>query len=51
MRIRVVDVLDLYAAGLESCEILEESPDLEPDDLKACFQYASRRLGRTVPAP
>jgi uncharacterized protein (DUF433 family) len=33
MRIRVVDVLDLFAAGLTAPEILEEMPDLEMDDL------------------
>ena len=27
MRIRVIDVLDLYAAGLSSDQILEEMPD------------------------
>lgn len=35
MRIRVSDVLDLFAAGLNIEEILEEMSDLEPDDLKA----------------
>lgn len=35
MRIRVSDVLDLFAAGLSEAEILEEMPDLEADDLKA----------------
>jgi uncharacterized protein (DUF433 family) len=35
MRIRVSDVLDLFAAGLSAGEILEEMPDLEADDLKA----------------
>jgi uncharacterized protein (DUF433 family) len=44
MRIRVVDVLDLYAAGLTAEEILKELPDLEPEDLKACLQFAVRRL-------
>ena len=29
MRIRVIDVLDLFAAGLSSSQILEEIPDLE----------------------
>ena len=46
MRIRVVDILDLYAAGLTAEEILEEMPDLELEDLKAALQYASRRLRR-----
>lgn len=44
MRIRVVDVLDLYAAGLTAEEILKELPDLESEDLKACLQFAVRRL-------
>ena len=35
MRIRVTDVLDMYASGLTSEQILEEMPDLEPDDLHA----------------
>jgi uncharacterized protein (DUF433 family) len=29
MRIRVMDVLDLYAAGLSSEDILEERPDTD----------------------
>ncbi|WP_051352925.1 DUF433 domain-containing protein [Picosynechococcus sp. NKBG15041c] len=35
MRIRVSDVLDLFAVGLSAEEILKEMPDLEADDLKA----------------
>ena len=31
LRIRVVDVLDLLAAGLSYDEIIEELPDLEKD--------------------
>jgi len=44
MRIRVVDVLDLFAAGLSAEQILEEMPDLEMDDLKAALQYAVRQI-------
>jgi len=44
MRIRVMDVLDLFAAGLTAEQILEEMPDLEPDDLKAALAYAARKL-------
>ena len=44
MRIRVSDVLDLYAAGLDVVQILDELPDLEPDDLKACLTFARRRI-------
>ena len=44
MRIRVSDVLDLFAAGLSAEQILEEMPDLEADDLKAALAYAARKL-------
>jgi uncharacterized protein (DUF433 family) len=44
MRIRVSDVLDLFASGLSQGEILEEMPDLEAGDLKACLIYAARKL-------
>jgi uncharacterized protein (DUF433 family) len=39
MRIRVSDVLDLFSAGLNAEQILEEMPDLEADDLKAALQF------------
>lgn len=48
MRIRVSDVLDLFAAGLSAEQILEEMPDLEIDDLKASFMYASHKLDHPV---
>ena len=44
MRIRVTDVLDLYASGLTTAEILEEMPDLEYEDLIAALQYAARKI-------
>ncbi|HWW76821.1 MAG TPA: DUF433 domain-containing protein [Pyrinomonadaceae bacterium] len=50
MRIRVTDVLDLFAAGLSAEQILEEMPDLEADDLKAALQYAARWLDHPVVA-
>lgn len=48
MRIRVIDVLDLFAAGLSAEEILEEMPDLEMEDLTAALQYAARRFDHPV---
>jgi uncharacterized protein (DUF433 family) len=48
MRIRVVDILDLYAAGLTTDQILQEMPDLEVEDLAAALKYASRRLDHPV---
>jgi len=44
MRIRVSDVLDLYAAGLSSEQILAELPDLEAEDLPAALRYAAREV-------
>jgi uncharacterized protein (DUF433 family) len=49
MRIRVSDVLDLFAAGLSSSQILDEMPDLEADDLRAALVYAARKLDHPVP--
>ena len=48
MRIRVIDILDLLAAGLSREQVLEELPDLEEDDITAALQYASRRLDHPV---
>ncbi len=48
MRIRVVDVLDLLAAGLTFEEILEEMPDLLRDDIVAAINYASRGIDHPV---
>jgi len=44
MRIRVADVLDLLAVGLTPQQVVAELPDLEPDDIRACILFASRRL-------
>lgn len=48
MRIRVIDVLDLFASGLSAREILEEMPDLEMEDLTAALRYAAQRLDHPV---
>lgn len=44
MRIRVSDVLDLFASGLSKEDILDEIPDLELEDLHAVFQYAAQKV-------
>jgi len=48
MRIRVSDVLDLFAAGLTAEQILEEMPDLEAEDLQAALQYASSKVSHSI---
>ena len=48
MRIRVTDVLDLLAGGLSPEQVMLELPDVEADDIRACFRFASRRLDHPV---
>lgn len=50
MRIRVTDVLDLLANGLTPEQILEELPDLQMEDIRACLRFASHRLDHPVVA-
>ena len=50
MRIRVVDVLDLLAAGLSFEQVLADLPDLENEDIMACLRFASRWLDHPVVA-
>ncbi len=48
MRIRVKDVLDLLAARVPEAEILADYPDLEPEDVQACIEYAAEQLDHPV---
>ncbi len=48
MRIRVVDILELLAAGQLPTEIVEELPDLQIDDVRAALLYAARRFDHPV---
>lgn len=48
MRIRVIDVLELFAAGLTSDEILQEMPDLELEDLQASLSYAAQKFDHPI---
>ncbi len=48
MRVRVSDVLDLFAAALTSKDVLEQLPYLEAEDLQACLQYAAREIDHPV---
>lgn len=44
MRIRVIDILELLAAGETSAQILEDYPYLEAEDIQAALVYAAGRL-------
>ena len=48
MRIRVTDVLDLLAAGLNFDQILDEMPDLEREDISASINYAKQGIDHPV---
>ncbi len=48
MRIRVTDVLDLLANELTPKQVLDELPDLEPEDIRACLRFASQRIDHPV---
>ncbi|MCU0866080.1 MAG: DUF433 domain-containing protein [Planctomycetes bacterium] len=48
LRIRVIDILDLLAAGLDPQQVRSELPDLEAEDIAAALLYARRRLDHPV---
>lgn len=40
MRLSVAMILGLLAQGVTEKELLDEWPELEPDDIRACIAYA-----------
>jgi uncharacterized protein (DUF433 family) len=46
LRITVYDVLDYLASGMTPAEILEDFPELESEDIKACLRFAADREHR-----
>ena len=47
-RLRVKDVLDLLGAGMSESEILQDYPFLEPEDIRACLQFAAAQVDHTI---
>ena len=43
MRITVYDVLQMLASGMTHKEIVDDFPDLDELDIKACLSYAAQR--------
>ncbi len=43
LRITVYDVLQMLASGMTHQEIIEDFPELEELDIKACLSYAAQR--------
>lgn len=44
LRFPVVSVLRMIAGGMTADEVLDEHPDLEPEDIPAALQYAAEAL-------
>ena len=51
MRISVSLVVNLVANGMTVAEIVDEYPDLEPEDIRQALQYASWAAEDTVYVP
>lgn len=43
LRISVYDILDMMAEGLSESEIIEDFPELETADFRACLAFAASR--------
>ena len=48
MRIRVKDVLEMLASGVSEAEILQDFPYLQPEDIRACLEYAAEQVNYPV---
>jgi len=48
MRITVYDVLEYLASGMSEDEILDDFPELEKNDIRACLAFAADRERRLV---
>ena len=47
-RFRVMDLLELLAAGASHEEILRDYPFLEPEDIRAALLYSARQADHVV---
>lgn len=45
LRIRVADILEMLAQGVDQSEILADFPDLEAADILASLHFAAKRAG------
>jgi uncharacterized protein (DUF433 family) len=50
-RLSVEYILNLFAQGATASEILDEYSGLTPEDLRACFLFASKTLETSVFMP
>ena len=47
-RLRVKDVLDMLASGVGEKEILQDYSFLEPEDIRACREFAAEQVNYPV---
>ena len=50
-RIAVADVFDYLGGGMSVREVLDDFPDLAPEDIQACFAFAADRERRLKIVP
>lgn len=48
IRITVGDVLSYLASGMTVAEIIDDFPELEAEDVRACLMWAANRERRTM---
>ena len=51
MRVSVEFILSLLSQGVTHEEVLDDYPDLEPDDIRACIAYAHTVIAGDTLAP
>jgi len=48
LRIRVTDIFEMLASGMNREQILEEHPSLEDEDISAALRFGSERLDHPI---
>ena len=51
LRITVYDILEYLAGGMTEQQILQDFPDLELEDIRACLAFAADRERKLVSIP
>ena len=51
LRITVYDILEYLAGGMTEQQILQDFPDLELKDIRACLAFAADRERKLVSVP
>ena len=47
-RLRVKDVLDMMGSGMSQEEIIHDYAFLEPEDIRACLQFAADQVDHAI---